>query len=53
MLAQSNDCKMDNVEAELLPNERTDLVFTNRLGYGWAMWTNQNLANQQAIFRGG
>ena len=26
-----------NIEAALLPDERTNLVFTNRLGHGWAM----------------
>ena len=39
------------MEAVLLSDERTDLVSTNRLGYGWAY---QKLANQQAIiFRDG
>ena len=33
-----------------LPDERTDLVSTNRLGHGWAY---QKLANQQAILRAG
>ena len=28
--------RIDNMEAALLPHERTDLVSTNRLGYGWA-----------------
>ena len=42
--------RIDNMEAALLPDERTDLVSTNRLGHGWA---NQKLANQQAIFRAG
>ena len=42
--------RVDNMEAVLLPDERTDLVSTNRLGHGWA---NQKLANQQAIFRAG
>ena len=36
------------MEAALLPDERTDLVSTNRLGHGWAY---QKLATQQAIFR--
>ena len=31
------------MEAALLPNERTDFVFTNRLGHGWAY---QKLTNQ-------
>ena len=38
------------MEAALLPDERTDLVTTNRLGHGWAY---QKLTNQQAIFQGG
>ena len=38
------------MEAALLPDERTDLVSTNRLGHGWAY---QKLANQEAMFRGG
>ena len=38
------------MEAALLPDERTDLVSTNRLGHGWAY---QKLANQRAIFRTG
>ena len=38
------------MEAASLPDERTDLVSTNRLGHGWAY---QKLANQQAIFRAG
>ena len=42
--------RIDNMEAASLPSERTDLVSTNRLGYGWAY---QKLANQQAIFRTG
>ena len=33
-------------EETILPNERTDLVSTNKLGHGWAY---QKLANQQAI----
>ena len=32
------------MEAALLPDERTDLVSTNRLGHGWAC---QKLANQK------
>ena len=32
------------MEAALLPDERTDLDSTNRLGHGWAY---QTLANQQ------
>ena len=38
------------MKAALLPDERTDLVSTNRLGHGRAY---QKLANQQAIFRAG
>ena len=38
------------MEATLLLDERTDLVSTNRLGYGWAY---KKLANRQAIFRAG
>ena len=38
------------MEAPLLPDERTDLVSTNRLGHGWAY---QKLANQEAMFRVG
>ena len=34
----------------MLPDERADLVSTNRLGHGWAY---QKLANRQAIFRAG
>ena len=30
--------KMDNMEAVLLPKERTDLVSTNRLGHGFLRW---------------
>ena len=37
-------------EETILPNERTDLVSTNKLGHGWAY---QKLANQQAIFLAG
>ena len=36
--------RINNMEAALLPDERTDLVSTNRLGHGWAY---QKLANQQ------
>ena len=36
------------MEAALMPDERTDLVSTNRLGHGWAYL---KLTNQQAIFR--
>ena len=42
--------RIDNKEAALLFDDRTDLVSTNRLGHGW---TYQKLANQQAIFRAG
>ena len=38
------------METALLPDERTDLVTTNRLGHGWVY---QKLANQQAAFRAG
>ena len=38
------------MEAALLPDERTDLVSTNRLGHGWAY---QKLANQPTIFQTG
>ena len=38
------------MEAALLPDEDTDLVFVNRLGRDWAY---QKLANQHAIFRAG
>ena len=42
--------RIDNMETVLLTDERTDLVYANRLGSGWAY---QKLANQQAIFRAG
>ena len=42
--------RIDNIEAALLPDERTDLVSTNRLGHGWVY---QKLANQRAAFRDG
>ena len=42
--------QLDNMEAPLLLDERTDFVSTNRLGHGWAY---QKLANQQAISRAG
>ena len=42
--------RIDNMEAQLLHDERADFVSTNRLGRGWAY---QKLANQQAIFRAG
>ena len=35
---------INNMEAALLPDERTDFVSTNNLGHGWAY---QTLANQQ------
>ena len=34
------------MEVTFLPDERIELVSTNRLGHGWAY---QKLANQQAI----
>ena len=42
--------RIDNMEAVLQPDKRTDFVSTNRLGHGWAY---QKLTNQQAIFRAG
>ena len=42
--------RIDNMEAALLPEERTDLVSPNRLGH---VWVYHNLANQQAIFWAG
>ena len=39
--------RIHNMEAALLPDERTELVSTNMLGHGWAY---KKLANQQAIF---
>ena len=42
--------RIDNIEAALLSDECTDLVSTNRLGYGW---TYRKLASQQAFFRAG
>ena len=44
ILCSSQSRKIDILEPALLPDERTDLVSTNRLGHGWA---RQWLANQQ------
>ena len=40
--------RIDKMKAAFLPEERTDLIPTNRLGHGWSY---QKLVNQQAIFR--
>ena len=43
-----NSRSIDNMEAPLLPDERTDLVSVNRLGHGWAC---HKLASQQVLFQ--
>ena len=48
LLASRTDKLLFNMKAASLPDERTDLVSTNRLGHGWAY---QKLANQQAVYQ--